>query len=232
MARTRNGALGGYRGKLGNTIGQVYHGIEVVRAYPQSVYNPDTPAQQIHRELITNFSKLFSTVNGLISASLWQKNNTYNAFNNCMKYNFSKAVNNSAIDFKKVVFGEFDRSPLKNFTSSIVLENGKYYFDASWVCVDDGYKSLEGDDIVLVCVIQYSGGEFDVIKAGTTALYRDDEACKLELVSASKLSAGDCIYCYCCAAGGNHGHSPRKPQEIINIPAKKLLDLSSFFLIS
>jgi len=51
MAKLVGGPLGSYKGKAGGTIGSSWKGIAVVKAMPLSVANPNTPAQQAHREM-------------------------------------------------------------------------------------------------------------------------------------------------------------------------------------
>jgi len=51
MAKLVGGPLGSYKGKAGGTIGSSWKGIAVVKAMPLSVANPNTVAQQAHREM-------------------------------------------------------------------------------------------------------------------------------------------------------------------------------------
>ena len=58
MARTKQGILGNFRGKVGTVIGASWNGIAYMRGQAQSIKNPKTPAQMIQRDFFKEIQEL------------------------------------------------------------------------------------------------------------------------------------------------------------------------------
>lgn len=84
MAVIKSGILGGVSGSIGNVTGSSWKGISVLRTKPQSVANPNTPAQQAVRTPWSALTKLASSITGSIIQPVWNgiasKMSGYNLF--------------------------------------------------------------------------------------------------------------------------------------------------------
>lgn len=65
MGKFKRGILGGFQGKVGTVVGTRWRGINVMRAVPEQVRNPNTMKQRAQREkfrLVSGFMKKFRPV--------------------------------------------------------------------------------------------------------------------------------------------------------------------------
>jgi hypothetical protein len=233
MARIKNGILGGYRGKLGNTIGQVYRGVEVVRALPQSVANPNTPAQQEHRTVFADLARLLSGANNCIQYSVLQRRFQYNGFNAVLHDNFRNAVSKDIIDLSALNFGTFYGRPLDNL--QVLFKEGVDEFynywgaEMTWVGCDNGINATENDQIMVVCVVVPKSGKpfvafsqfIDVVRGATDT----KNTCFVPLVDILRAHNFDEAYVFNGVVYSRpieHERHPGRihnPREVINIPA-------------
>lgn len=88
MARIRNGILGGFSNKVGEVIGQNYAGVSTMRAMPQYVTNPKTPAQEEHRAKVALLGAFLRPLKLVTNLSSWGGNAVYNCYNKAFKANF------------------------------------------------------------------------------------------------------------------------------------------------
>ena len=86
MGVIKRGILGGFSGKVANVVGTSWKGIEVIKAMPLSVRNPNTILQQNQRASITASVKFFQMVGLDVVRAL---NNRWavkmSGFNACVK---------------------------------------------------------------------------------------------------------------------------------------------------
>lgn len=233
MARIRNGILGGYRGKLGNTIGQVYRGVEVVRALPQSVDNPNTPAQQEHRTAFADLARLLSGANNCIQYSVLQRRYQYNGFNAVLHDNFSRVVIKDTINLSALTFGTYYGRPLDNL--EVYFKEGQdesaNYWGAEmlWDGYDNGINATKDDQIMIVCVVVPKTGkpfvafsQFIDVKRGGTGT---KNTCFVPLVDILRAHNFGEAYVFNGVVYSRpieherHPGRPKNPREVINIPA-------------
>lgn len=228
MARIRNGILGGYRGKLGNTIGQVYRGVEVVRTLPQSVYNPQTLEQQEHRKIFSELARILSGAVNCMQFSRLSREFQYNAYNEVFRSNWRNAVTNNEIDYQKLNFGTFWGAPLDNFTIDVFEGIGdfeKYYVaDLAWFGCDNGVDAFEDDQIMIVCVVQPVNGFsyvcFSQFLQATRGKTDDKEGVQIPIIEKNRLAGGDIVQVYNGTSGRGFPRGKRNPKEVVNIPAR------------
>lgn len=176
MARIRNGILGGFSGKVGNVIGQCYEGVEIVRAYPKSVYNPKTISQENHRLAFSTLSGLIRTAYPLLRYSVSGGRAIDNPFNKSMRYNWDNAVHDNELVLDKLTFGEWYGQPFDNLECvkfDILQPAGKYIgFSITWESFVDDYYKFSDDQLLAVVVCERVGSGLFVSYFGNTGATR------------------------------------------------------------
>lgn len=222
MARIRNGIFGGYRNKLGGTIGQCYGGASVVRAMPQEVKNPRTPSQESHRSIFKRLSDLMSQTNGVMRGSMWNKNSVENSFNTAMRYNWKNNVKNGLIDYENLVFGVFECPDFVGMQVSAAKIDNDVSCVFTWDDTQISYWLSPDDTLVVIVLVVTSTNEFKVLYCQDTETKRESGSFNLLLSNAAIDYSQDNLIVYYAVSPYDKpkGHNPQKPKEIINIPAK------------
>lgn len=228
MARIRNGILGGYRGKLGNTIGQVYRGIEVVRSLPQLVTNPQTTEQVAHRQTFSELARILSGAVNCLQFSRLSREFQYNAFNEVFRSNWRQAVSNNTIDFQKLNFGSFWGAPLDDLEVEIVSGAGDYekylLVELSWEGYNNDIDAFADDQVMLVCVAKPLNGTpfvfYSEFLEDTRGQTGGKTGASYPVIDKGVLSSGDIVHVYCGINGNNKPRGKGNPKEVINIPAR------------
>lgn len=73
MGVIKQGILGGFNGKVGTVIGASWKGISTMRAIPQSVANPNTPAQAAQRTKFRMIQLIASALLATIVKPFWDR---------------------------------------------------------------------------------------------------------------------------------------------------------------
>ncbi len=99
--------MGGYRGKLGPTVGYMWNGIWCVRARPEKVPNPKTQKQNDHRTLFKQEVQLASTMHwvveeGLTATARERRMTGYNLFVKLNQQAFSLKDGQLAVDYTRL----------------------------------------------------------------------------------------------------------------------------------
>ncbi len=99
MATFKQGAHGGYTGRVGNIVGSSWKGKSVMKIRPAKVNNPRTELQQANRGRFQLMGRFLSSQNRLVRIG-WNavaKNTT--PFNEAMRYNLAQAITGAAPDW-------------------------------------------------------------------------------------------------------------------------------------
>lgn len=103
MGVIKQGIQGGFSGKVGPHVGSSWKGINVMRAMPTSVANPNTEAQQEQRSAFKQTSMLASAILTTIIKPYWDRSavkmSGYNLF---VKTNIANATKELGFDFSKL----------------------------------------------------------------------------------------------------------------------------------
>jgi len=188
MAKLVGGPLGSYKGKAGGTIGSSWKGIAVVKAMPLSVANPNTVAQQAHREM---FAACIAAARLLLSELIsvyWnpfaKKMSGFNAF---VKQNidcFAGGELSVPADFysaRGILMGVVD------LDIGAVAPPGQ--FNVSYIDNSGVGDALASD---LARMVEYNETK-NYWKAFTPANNREDENFNLDDAA---MEVGDSIHCY------------------------------------
>ena len=107
MGKSKQGIYGAYRGRVGNVVGSVRNGTQVLSIRPASVYNPRTDAQQNTRMRFGMLGKFLSTQRSAVKVGFASfAIDNVSAVNAAMQANFHTAFAGDypdlELDFSKV----------------------------------------------------------------------------------------------------------------------------------
>lgn len=107
MGKSQQGIYGAYKGRVGNVVGTVRDGAQILRIRPASVRNPRTDAQQNTRMRFSMLGKFLSTLRPAVSTGFASEAvDRVTAVNAALRENFNKAFTgvypDLALDFSKV----------------------------------------------------------------------------------------------------------------------------------
>jgi hypothetical protein len=110
MAKIKIGALGGFKGRVGNLVGSRWKGQSIMRARPESVSNPRTDLQQNVRTRFALMGHFLSTQRALVRIGWRAMASETTPHNEAMRYNLANAIGGEYpdlfIDFSKVKLSE------------------------------------------------------------------------------------------------------------------------------
>lgn len=230
MARIKNGVLGGFSGKVGEVIGQTYDGISTMRAMPKEVKNPKTIAQEQHRAKMAFGGNFFAPFKNALAFSTWNQSGVKNGFNTTLGKNLKNlsfdANDNVRINLEGCEFGEYIGDPILEpevTLSDIEVGSNIQHVSVAW---DDTLynKTCSNDDLILMfAVMEQETGFFEPLWAGDTGAVRTDGGYSCDLVVPYDIPQGSYIWFafgVVAKCAYTHGHNPRNPKEVLNIPAR------------
>lgn len=107
MAIIKKGILGGFSNKIGNVVGSTWKGIDVMRALPQNVANPNTEKQQRQRSKFKDASHLASGVLHTIVKPFWDRKAVrMSGYNLLVKTQLEKVKDKDMIEPEDIIFTE------------------------------------------------------------------------------------------------------------------------------
>lgn len=154
MGVIKQGIQGGFSGKVGPHVGSSWKGINVMRAMPTSVANPNTEAQQAQRSAFKQTSMLASAILTSIIKPFWDreavKMSGYNLF---VKTNIVNATKELGFDFSKLQMsvGRMDAIRVDSFGHNEVDK-----FQIAWDR-DSTPLYSSGDDEAVVVILANDG---------------------------------------------------------------------------
>lgn len=111
MGKSQQGIYGAYKGRVGNVVGSVRDGVQVLRIRPASVRNPRTDAQQNTRMRFSMLVRFLSTLRPAVRTGFASESGDgVSAVNAALGENFNKAFTGEypdlALDFSKVALSK------------------------------------------------------------------------------------------------------------------------------
>ena len=222
MGKIKKGILGGFSGKTGTVVGGSWKGIEYMRSLATSVANPKTAAQVTVRSNFKTIASIMAKANPITKLSNWSNAKKQSAFNAAVRINYDSAIVNDEIDLERLSFGEFSRVGLTNLHAAFENDETNFSLDLTWVNDADGSVSFADDMVVVVIVRTSADGNYEESTINYLDAKREDEQLHISIGLVESFNDGDTFYAYVGA-----GHNPKKPKEIINIPAKNVVRFSA-----
>jgi hypothetical protein len=107
MGKSQQGIYGAYKGRVGNVVGSVRDGAQILRIRPASVRNPRTEAQQNTRMRFSMLGKFLSNLRPAVNTGFESEAvDRVTAVNAALRENFNKAFTGTypdlALDFSKL----------------------------------------------------------------------------------------------------------------------------------
>lgn len=218
MGKIKKGILGGFIGKVGTVVGSVWKGIDYMRSLATSVSNPKTKSQVTVRSNFSTIARIMASANTLLKESNWRLAKKQSAFNAAVRINYENAIVNDAVDMGKLAFGEFSRKELTNLHTAFENDGYNFSLKLNWVNDADNIASFP-DDMVAVVIVRISAdGKFEETIVSYNDAKREDEELHVPIGQIDSFAHGDTFYAYAGA-----GHNPKKPTEVIKIPAKNVV---------
>lgn len=217
MGKIKKGILGGFSGKTGTVVGGSWKGIDYMRSLATSVANPKTSAQVTVRSNFSTLVSIMSGANSILKASNWNDAKKQSAFNAGVRINYDNAIVDDVIDMERLTFGEFSRDTLSNLAVQFVESDNDFSLSLRWENDANEQTSFDDDMVAVVIVRTSAEGKFEEVWVNSDAK-REDEHISIEIGNVDLFEDGDIFYAY-----AGTGHNPKKPKEIINIPAKNVV---------
>lgn len=222
MGKIKKGILGGFSGKTGTVVGGSWKGIDYMRSLATSVANPKTAAQVTVRSNFKTIASIMAKANPITKLSNWSNAKKQSAFNAAVRINYDSAIVNDEIDLERLSFGEFSRKGLTDLLVVFNEDETTLSLNLNWVNDADGSVSFADDMVVVVIVRTSADGNYEETTINYLDAKREDEQLHISIGLVESFDDGDTFYAYVGA-----GHNPKKPKEIINIPAKNVVRFSA-----
>jgi len=168
MARFKNGALGGFKGRVGNIVGSKWKGQSIMRARPDGVSNPRTDLQQNTRMRFALMGHFLSTQRALVRIGFRTVVSNTTTHNEAMRYNLAYAIGGEFpdlfIDFSKVKLSFGDLPVLEDLEVSAASSKS---LNLNWVN-NAGNGNAGADDLLVLGVYDVESGQgFSLLGAYT-----------------------------------------------------------------
>ena len=162
MATYKQGILGGFKGKVGTVIGSFWKGRNVMRAVPNHVNDPQTPAQMAQRQKFSLVSHFVNSVFGFVKVGYGNYAATETEANAAVRDNLANAVvvsgESISLDLDRV---QLSKGSLLNVESPACTAGTSHSVNVSWTDNTGAAAEALGTDSVMVCL-------FDQAKSAST----------------------------------------------------------------
>ncbi len=160
MGKINRGILGGFQGKVGTVVGTRWRGINVMRAMPERVRNPNTIPQRRQREKFKLVTELLQKARPVFRSGFAQTGNpNLSPFNAAMSWNIRYAIKGEypgqELDFPQV---RFAMGSLENISQPEVNTAGPGEIAFTWTD-NTGTANAEADDRIMVILYNENKGE-------------------------------------------------------------------------
>jgi hypothetical protein len=110
MAKLVEGVLGGFRGKVGTVVGNIWKGVATMRVYVASISNPKTAAQLAQRAKFALMVQFMKPLADFVRATFKKLAIKKTAFNAAVSYNLKRAITGTYpdydVDYTKVLVSQ------------------------------------------------------------------------------------------------------------------------------
>lgn len=168
MAKLVEGVLGGFRGKVGTVVGNIWKGIATMRVHVKSISNPKTAAQLDQRAKFALMVKFLKPLTDFVRTTFKHFAIKQTAFNAAVSYNIKNAITGTypayAIDYPKVLVSMGSLPPALNpgVTSATAGE-----VEFTWQNNTGGPYAKATDKVALCVYNPTKGYATDVIGGNT-----------------------------------------------------------------
>jgi len=118
MAKLVEGVLGGFRGKVGTVVGNIWKGIATMRVHVKSISNPQTAAQLEQRAKFSVMIQFLKPLTDFVRTTFKHFAIKQTSFNAAMSYNVTHAITGVypvyEIDYSKVLVSMGSLPPVLN----------------------------------------------------------------------------------------------------------------------
>lgn len=151
MGTYKNGALGSFKGKVGNIVGSYWRGIPYMRSVPEHVSDPNTPAQQIQRARFGLMMGFLKKIKPVLKAGFETESNQRTAFNSAASFNLKNAVTGDTPENLQIDFAALTvtRGPLTPVDSASFVSENAGEVVINWQS-DTTFGSASADDEAII----------------------------------------------------------------------------------
>lgn len=151
MGTYRNGALGSFKGKLGNIVGSYWRGIPYMRSRPEHVKDPKSPAQQMQRAKFGLIMAFLKKIKPVLQAGFETEATQRTAFNSAASFNLKNAVTGEDPESLQIDFAALTvtRGPLSPVDSASFESENPGEVIISWQS-DTTFGSASEDDEAII----------------------------------------------------------------------------------
>ena len=118
MAKLAEGVLGGFRGKVGTVVGNIWKGIATMRVHVKSISNPKTAKQLEQRAKFALMIEFLKPLTDFVRTTFKHFAIKQTAFNAAVSYNVKNAITGTypayGIDYSKVLVSKGSLPPVLN----------------------------------------------------------------------------------------------------------------------
>jgi len=170
MGLVTGGILGKFSGKVGNIVGAVNGGQNIVKSMPSTYNDKNSAAQQTQRSAFSQSVALHKLLSPAVKATNKEKNAKHSAFNVFMKQNVSKAITNAGITYADL---KISSGSLQGVDFECISRAGVDSVEITWPDNTNDTTAFATDEMVVAMINEVTG---DVINSVAPATRADGQA--------------------------------------------------------
>lgn len=186
MGLVTGGILGKFSGKVGNIVGAVNGGQNIVKAMPSAYNDKNSAAQQTQRSAFAQTVALHKLLSPAVKATNKERQAVHSAFNQFMKQNVNKAITQAGISYADL---KVSSGSLQGVDFECISNAGDDAVDITWNDNSNDTTAFATDEMVVAMINEATG---DVVNAVAPATRADGAA----TVSIPSSWDGDNVFLY------------------------------------
>ncbi len=174
MGKVTGGILGKFSGKVGNIVGAVNGGQNIVKSMPSAYNDKNSNAQQLQRSAFAQTVALHKLLSPAVKATNKERQPVHSAFNVFMKQNVGKAITQAGINYADL---KISSGSLQGVDFECISRNGANSVEITWNDNSNDATAFATDEMVVAMINEATGDVVNSIAPATRA----DEAAEINI---------------------------------------------------
>ena len=170
MGLVTGGILGKFSGKVGNIVGAVNGGQNIVKSMPSAYNDKNSVAQQSQRSAFSQSVALHKLLSPAVKATNKERQAIHSAYNQFMKQNVGKAITNAGINYADL---KVSSGSLQGVVYECISRAGANSVEITWPDNTNDTTAFATDEIVVAMINEATG---DVVNSVAPATRADGNA--------------------------------------------------------
>jgi hypothetical protein len=166
MGLVTGGILGKFSGKVGNIVGAVSGGQNIVKAMPSSYNDKNSTEQQAQRSAFAQTVALHKLLSPAVKALNKERAATLSAFNVFMKKNVGKSISDAGVSYADL---KISSGSLQGVDYECISHAGANAVEITWADNTNDTTAFANDEIVVAMINEDTGDVVNSIAPATRA---------------------------------------------------------------